>query len=96
MHLILHPELWFFVGNKQWIWLAIDLSTGQIVGVFIGDQSRQGAQRLWNYLPRVYRQSTVCYTDFWEAYKAVIPADQQHSVGKRTGLTNRVETLIVF
>ena len=32
-------ELWSFIdnkGNKQWIWLAIDKQTKEIVGVYIG------------------------------------------------------------
>ncbi len=33
-------ELWSFVdnkGNKQWVWLALDADTREIVGVHIGD-----------------------------------------------------------
>ena len=36
-------ELWSFVGckdNKQWIWLALDRDTREIVGVHIGGQKR--------------------------------------------------------
>jgi insertion element IS1 protein InsB len=35
-------ELWLFVdnkGNQQWVWLALDAQTGEIVGVHIGDRS---------------------------------------------------------
>jgi len=87
-------EIWSFVGNKknkQWVWLAIDSITGQIVGVFIGDRSQKGAQGLWDSLPLNYRQSAVCYTDFWEAYKTVISAHRHHPVGKETGRTNKIE-----
>ena len=64
-------ELWSFVGkkeNKQWIWLAIDRDTKEIVGVAIGDRSSQTATELWNSLPGVYRQCAVSYTDFWDSY----------------------------
>ncbi len=57
-----------FVGskdNKQWIWLALDVGTREIVGVYVGDRSREGAQGLWDALPGVYRQCAVAYTDFW-------------------------------
>ena len=40
-------EMWSFVGhqgNKQWVWLALDLRTREIVGVYVGDRSREGAQ----------------------------------------------------
>jgi len=35
-------ELWSFVdhkGNQQWVWLALDAETREIVGVHIGDRS---------------------------------------------------------
>ncbi len=50
----------------------MDADTREIVGVDIGDRSRQSAKRLWQSLPPVYRQDTICYTDFWEAYEQVI------------------------
>ncbi len=51
-------------GNKQWVWLALDSKTREIVGVTIGDwlchcaernRSEQAAPELWNSLPPVYR-----------------------------------------
>ena len=39
-------ELWSFVSckaNKQWIWLAIDYDSREIVGCHIGDRSRNSA-----------------------------------------------------
>ena len=36
-------------------------------------------------LPAVYRQCAVCYTDFWEAYKKVLPSKRHKVVGKETG-----------
>lgn len=87
-------EMWSFVGNKdkkQWVWLAIDKGTGEVVGVFVGDRSQKGAQGLWNSLPPVYRQCAVCYTDFWEAYHVVFPTTRHKAVGKETGLTNKIE-----
>ena len=87
-------EMWSFVlnkGQKQWIWLAIDVETKLIVGVYIGDRSKDGALGLWNSLPAVYRQCAVAYTDFWDAYKSVFPASRHKSVGKETGLTNYIE-----
>ena len=87
-------ELWSFVsnkGNKQWVWLAIDAKTREIVGVHIGDRSEAGARALWQSLPLVYRQCAICYTDFWRAYAAVLPSKRHRAVGKETGLTNRIE-----
>ena len=43
-------ELWSFVdhkGNKQWVWLALDVDTREIIGCYIGDRSTGSAQKLW-------------------------------------------------
>ena len=64
-------ELWSFVnnkGNKQWVWLAIDADTREIIGCHIGDRSRESAIALWQSIPAVYRQCAKVYTDYWEAY----------------------------
>lgn len=87
-------ELWSFVdykGNKQWVWLAIDRKTREIVGVYIGDRSKKAAVELWNSLPPVYRQCAVCYTDFWDSYAGVFPSKRHKRVGKASGLTNHIE-----
>ena len=42
-------ELWSFVdnkGNKQWVWLAIDAQTREVIGLYIGDRNRKSAQAL--------------------------------------------------
>jgi insertion element IS1 protein InsB len=87
-------EAWSFVtekNNKQWIWLALDKKTREIVGCYIGERGETGAKGLWNSLPPVYRQCAVCYTDFWAAYAQVIPKNRHKAVGKETGLTNHIE-----
>ena len=87
-------EMWSFVlnkKNKQWIWLAIDVASREIVGVFVGSRNRKGAKALWNSLPAVYRQCAVCYTDFWSSYETVIPKKRHKAVGKESGKTNRIE-----
>lgn len=96
-------ELWSFVdnkGNKQWVWLALDAETREIVGVHIGGQLRwlakrdrdeAAARKLWSSLPPVYRQCAVAYTDFWNAYGIVIPCTRHRAVGKETGKTSYIE-----
>ena len=87
-------EMWSFVGdkdNKQWIWLAIDVLTKEIVGVYIGKRDEAGARGLWDSLPAVYRQCAVSYTDFWGAYGIVFPKKRHRAVGKDTGQTNYIE-----
>ena len=87
-------EMWSFVqnkGNKQWIWLALDVTSKEIVGVYVGARDQIGAQGLWDSLPPVYRQCAVAYTDFWAAYAAILPAQRHRAVGKETGKTNHIE-----
>src|SRR4028118_2027573 len=86
--------MWSFVGNKgnkQWIWLAIDVLTKEIVGVYISQRDKDGAQGLWNSMPAVYRQCAVSYTDFGSAYEIVFPQKRHRAVGKETGQTNYIE-----
>ncbi|UBF23850.1 IS1 family transposase (plasmid) [Kovacikia minuta CCNUW1] len=93
-HQVQMDELWSFVdhkGNKQWVWLALDVVTREIIGCFIGDRSKESAQGLWESLPAVYRQCGVVYTDDWEAYKSVLPSKRHRVVGKETGLTSYIE-----
>lgn len=87
-------ELWSFVGNKddkQWVWLALDRETREIVGVYIGRRDAEAAQALWASLPDAYQENALSYTDFWDAYKSAIPQDRHHAVGKESGQTNHIE-----
>jgi IS1 family transposase len=88
---IQYDELWSFVdnkGNKQWVWLALDADTREIVGVYVGARDEASARQLWASLPPVYRQCAIAYTDFWAAYAAVLPSKRHHAVGKETGKTS--------
>ena len=78
---------------KQWIWLAINRETREIVGVAIGSRAKATARQLWASLPAVYRQCAVCYTDFWDAYRGVLPTKRHRPVGKESGQTNHIERL---
>jgi len=87
-------ELWSFVddkGNKQWVWLAQDVTTREIVGCYIGDHSGDAARALWASLPPVYRQCAVIYTDYWQAYETALPSKRHRAVGKESGLTSYIE-----
>jgi len=87
-------ELWSFVddkGNKQWVWLALDANTREVIGCHIGDRSRDSARAIWQSLPSVYRQCATVYTDYWEAYETVIPAKRHRPAGKDSGLTSYIE-----
>jgi len=88
-------EMWSFYAkknNKEWIWLAKDIDTREIVGVYVGSRDREGAQGLWDSLPGVYRQCAVSYTDFWSAYVDVFPSTRHRPVGKESGKTTSIES----
>jgi insertion element IS1 protein InsB len=56
----------------------------------LGIGACQTCQRLWEAIAQEYRQGH-CFTDFWAAYKAVIPEVQHTAVGKETGETAHME-----
>ena len=70
--------------------IALDRNSRQVVALFVGDRSAQGALSLWQTIPEPYRQRATFYTDDWKAYKQIIPADQ-HRFSKTKKDTNHVE-----
>jgi insertion element IS1 protein InsB len=87
-------ELWSFVGKKanpQWLWLALDTRSRQVLAFHVGDRSRKSARQLWNQLPAVYRKQATFYTDAYAAYGRVIPKAQHRSITKAARKTNHVE-----
>ncbi len=86
-------ELWSFVAkkaNKVWIWLAICRKTRQVVAYAIGARSEATCRKLWEAIPLMYRYG-ICYSDFLDAYTAVIPEEQHQPSGKETGHTAHIE-----
>ena len=86
-------ELWSFVRTKEepaWVWVALDRETRQVVACVLGDRRQESCRYLWAQVPAPWRGAT-CYSDFWEAYRAVIPDPQHVAVGKETGATAHVE-----
>src|SRR5712691_6686540 len=89
-------ELWSFVGtkaNRQWIWIAMDADTRQIIAFNVGDRSRQSAEALWGKIPTGYQEQATFYTDCYEAYRGVIPSAQHRAITKLARKTNHVERL---
>lgn len=87
-------ELWSFVdrkGNEQWVWIALDAVTREIVGLHIGDRSGNSAQALFASLPSIYRQCAVIYTDRWSAYPTALPSKRHRPVDKDSGFTSYIE-----
>src|SRR5258708_26961110 len=70
-------ELWSFVLKKahgSWIWMALCRKTRQVVASAPGDRSKKIYQRLWEAIADKYPQGH-CFTDFWAAYRRVLPED---------------------
>ena len=87
-------EMWSFVGNKknkQWIWLAMDVRTRQVIAFHVGDRSKRSARKLWKAIPQAYKQKATFYTDQYDSYPGVIPTPQHRPISKRARKTNHIE-----
>jgi insertion element IS1 protein InsB len=78
-------------ANKQWIWIAMDAKSRQVIAFHVGDRSRRSAKRLWAKIPEAYRQHATFYTDQYVVYEGVIPAAQHKAISKLARKTNHVE-----
>jgi insertion element IS1 protein InsB len=78
-------------ANKQWLWLAMDTTTHQVIAFHVGDRSRKNAEQLWANIPAAYRERATFYTDQYEAYNGVIPAAQHPAITKKARKTNHIE-----
>jgi len=89
-------EMWSFVQkktDKQWIWLAMDATTRQIIAFHVGDRSRESAKALWAAIPAVYHDHATFHTDQYEVYKGVIPPERHKAITKHARKTNHIERL---
>jgi len=87
-------ERWSFVqkkANKQWMWIAMDATTRQIIAFHVGDRSGESGKALWANIPMVYRAQATFHTDQYEVYKGVIPAEQHRAITKKARKTNHLE-----
>ena len=87
-------EMWSFVqkkANKQWIWIAMDATTRQIIAFHVGDRSHESGKALWAHIPLGYRERAMFHTDQYAVYKGVIPAEQHHAITKHARKTNHIE-----
>jgi insertion element IS1 protein InsB len=78
-------------ANKQWIWIAMDAKTRQVIAFHVRDRSRKSAKRLWAMIPHTYRQHATFYTDQYVVYAGVIPAAQHRAISKLARKTNHLE-----
>jgi insertion element IS1 protein InsB len=87
-------EMWSFVkrkANKQWVWIAMDAITRQIIAFHVGDRSRASAKALRAKMPLVYQEQAIFHTDQYDAYTGVIPAERHKAITKHARKTNHIE-----
>ena len=87
-------EIWSVVQkkvNKQWLWLAMDAATRQVMAFHVGDRSRQSGEQLWAKIPAVYQRQATFHTDLYEVYKGMIPPAQHQAITKQAHQTNHLE-----
>jgi insertion element IS1 protein InsB len=78
-------------ANKQWVWIAMDAKSRQIMAFHVGDRSHKSAEQLWAKIPQAYRQHATFYTDQYVVYAKVIPATQHQAISKLARKTNHIE-----
>jgi insertion element IS1 protein InsB len=87
-------EMWSFVqkkANKQWIWIAMDAKTRQIIAFHVGDRRGESGKELWANMPMVYREQATFHTDQYAVYQGVIPTAQHRAITKSARKTNHIE-----
>jgi len=87
-------EMWSCVqkkANKQWIWIAMDAQTRQIIAFHVGDRSRESGKALWANIPLMYRAQATFHTDQYAVYQGVMPAEQHRAMTKKARKTNHIE-----
>ena len=78
-------------ANTQWVWIAMDATTRQIIAFHVGDRSHTRAEYLWAKIPHAYRHHATFYTDQYVVYEQVIPAAQPKAISKLARKTNHIE-----
>ena len=87
-------ERWSFVGhkaNRQWVWIAMDANTRQVIAFHVGDHSSPSATALWEKIPAIYQEQAMFFTDQYAVYTGVIPSARHRAISKLARKTNHVE-----
>jgi insertion element IS1 protein InsB len=87
-------ELWSLVqkkDNKQWIWLAMDAKSRQLIAFHVGDRSRESVKALWANIPEAYQHHATFHTDHYDVYTGVMPAARHKALSKKARQTKHIE-----
>ena len=83
-------SFFFRSKDKVWLWVAMNRETREIVASGYGDRTENTCRILWDRVPSACKEAIV-FSDYWSAYRAVIPSEQQRPVGKETEETAHIE-----
>jgi insertion element IS1 protein InsB len=78
-------------ANQQWIWIAMEKQTRQIMAFHGGDRRHERAPQLWANLPAVSREQATFSTDQDAVYTGIIPAAPPKALTKHARKTNPIE-----
>jgi insertion element IS1 protein InsB len=87
-------ELWSVVQHKatrQWIGIAMDAPTRQVMACHGGDRSRESAMEWWAKMPRVYQEEALFHPDHYDAYTGVMPAERHTAIMQQARTTHPIE-----
>ncbi len=87
-------EMWSYVGAKDcpvWLWLAVERSSGLVVGFHVGERNQESALGLWLSIPKAIREKALVFTDDLAAYATVFAPGQHQPEGKKQ--TTKIERL---
>jgi len=73
--------------HKLWVWTAMDRNTSRLLDWELGNRDSRTLARLLNRLQRYH--VTIYYTDKWDAYAELIPADMLVQNKRETNLVER-------
>jgi IS1 family transposase len=78
-------------ANQQWLWLAMDATTRQLMAVDVGARSRASATALWSEISTVYQEHAIFHPDHYDVYNGVMPAERHKAITKQARTTNHIE-----
>jgi len=73
-----------FKKNKIWILKAVDRRTRRVIAWTIGGRDIKTVRKLYQKLKHC--KSAMFYTDYWDAFAAVLPT-KRHIIGKKHTIT---------
>ena len=78
-------------AHKQWVWIAMDAKTRQIIALHVGERSHTSAEPLWAKSPQASRQHATFDTDPYVVDAQGIPAAQPQALSKWTRQTQHID-----